>query len=101
LVAVHYADPVDNLDAVLPSQLPLPVAMACVLIEHPQLAGVLVSSEPSYARPGDVQPGQVRTFLADERVPLDFPLRAVAASFPLDRIEAAVREAGHPWPPTL
>jgi len=101
LVAVHYADPVDDFDTILPRQLPLPVAMACVLAEHPHVAGVLISAEPSYALPGDMQPGEVRIFLADERVPLDFPLRTVAVTFPLDRIEAAVRQAGHLWPPSL
>lgn len=90
LVAVHYVDPASDLDALLPSQLPFATAVADTLIKHPQLAGALVSSEPMYALPGDVQPGPAWTFLADDRIPADFPLRDAATVLDVPRITAAV-----------
>jgi hypothetical protein len=76
IVAVHYADVIDDPETLFPGQIPLRQFAHAHLGEFPQVAGILVSWEPDYAFPGASEPGQVRGYFDSTRLPPGFPLSA-------------------------
>ncbi len=70
IVAVHYADPINDFETLRPDARPLNVILGELLSPRPHIGAVILTSEPDLQLPGAGDPGRVRIY---HKKPWPFP----------------------------
>jgi len=65
IVAIHYADPVTDFEALRPSSQPMIAEMAKIMGSYPNLVAVMLSSEPDLQIPAEKVAGEARSYVKD------------------------------------
>ncbi len=65
IVAIHYADPVLDFEALRPSSQPMIAEMAKIMDRCPHLAAVMLSSEPDLQIPAEKVAGEARSYVKE------------------------------------
>jgi hypothetical protein len=70
IVAIHYADPINDFETLRPDARPLTVTLGGLLSPRPHIGAVILTSEPDLQLPGAGDPGRVRIY---HKKPWPFP----------------------------
>ena len=65
IVAIHYADPVPDFEALRPGSQPMIVEMAKIMDRYPPLVAIMLSSEPDLQIPTEKIVGEVRSYVKE------------------------------------
>lgn len=65
IVAIHYADPVLDFEALRPSSQPMIAEMAKIMNRYPHLVAIMLSSEPDLQIPTDKVAGEARSYVKE------------------------------------
>ena len=74
IVAVHYADPIPEFEALRPGDAHMLQEIARIVHTLPHVAAVMLSCEPDLQLPGARGAGTVRAYVDGSRLPADFPM---------------------------
>lgn len=65
IVAIHYADPVLDFEALRPSSQPMIAEMAKIMDRYPHLVAIMLSSEPDLQIPTEKVAGEARSYVKE------------------------------------